>query len=90
MNTDEKKAYIVKLLISIWLIPEKIYQVAIDLDKKEENILDEIIIKLESSYATKKTIDKNYINKLDKINNQIDESIEISVENFHLEKSFNF
>lgn len=89
MTVNEKKAYLVKLLIWIWLIQEKINTIAKDLDNKDENEIDEIIVTLESYYTKQNMLDKAFIKNLDKINNQIDESIESTIEKFEVE-NFNF
>lgn len=89
MELNEKKVYIIKLLMWIWLIEEKINLIAQDLDKKDDNTIDEIIIKLESYYMEQNLIDKEFIKNLDKINNKIDESVENIIENFNTD-NFNF
>jgi len=92
MTKEEKIEYLIKLLIGIWLIEEKIDGIKNELFQKNENQIDEIIIKLEQYYQKQNILDKEFIKKLDKINNQIDESIESIVEKFEVEKlqSFNF
>lgn len=89
MPIDEKKRYIIKLLIWIGLIQEKIIAIWNELDIKEENELDEIIMKLESYYLKQDILDKEFIKNLEKINNQIDESIDSTIEKFRVE-SFSF
>lgn len=89
MNINEKKIYIIKLLTWIWLLQEKINTIATDLDNKDENEIDEIIIKLEWYYTKQNALDKEFIKKIEKINNQIDESIESTIERFEID-NFNF
>lgn len=89
MPIDEKKRYIIKLLIWIGLIQEKIIAIWNELDAKEENELDEIIMKLEQYYLKQDILDKEFIKNLEKINNQIDESIDSTIEKFRVE-SFSF
>lgn len=89
MDINEKKAYLVKLLIWIWLLKEKINFIAKDIDNKKEDEIDEIIIKLESYYTKQNILDKNFLKNIEKINNQIDESIESTIEKFEVD-NFNF
>lgn len=89
MNVNEKKVYVIKLLMWIWLIDEKINLIAKDLDKKSDDEIDEIIIKLESYYTKQNILDKEFIKNLEKINNQIDESIDSTIDKFSLD-NFNF
>lgn len=86
MMLNEKKAYLVKLLIWIWLIEEKINTIALEVDKKQEWEIDEIIIKLEEYYQKQNLADAHFLQQIEKINNAIDESLEATVEKFEAEK----
>lgn len=90
MNLNEKKVYIVKLLMWIWIKEEKILFLSKEIDKKKENELDKFIIELESYYKKENILNKDFINTLNKINNKIDESIEKTIENFNINNKFNF
>lgn len=89
MTLDEKRVYLVKLLIWIGLVEEKIAGIAWEIDKKSEEEIDEIIIKLEQYYQNQNILDKEFMVKLDKINNSIDETIEKTIEKFEVE-NFSF
>jgi len=89
MNLNEKKVYIVKLLMWIWIKEEKILFLSKELDKKNEQELNNFIIKLESYYKTENFLNKEFLNALNKINNKIDETIDSTIENFNIDK-FNF
>lgn len=80
MNLDQKKQYLVELLVWIWLKKEKLSEVAWDIDKKSEEEINEIIIKLEWYYKKQNTLDKEFIRKLEKFNNKIDEVVESTFE----------
>ncbi len=86
---EEKITYILKLLIGIWLIQEKITLIQQELLHKNKWEIDEIIWKLEKYYTTQNIIDIEFIKQLDKINNDLDETLEKTIENFTIE-NFNF
>jgi len=90
MNLNEKKVYIVKLLMWIWIKEEKILFISKELDKKNEQELDKFIIELEAYYKKENILNKDFLNALNKINNKIDESIEKTIENFNINNKFNF
>lgn len=89
MSTEEKIKYLIKLLLWIWLIEEKVKDLEKELFQKNENEIDEIIIKLEQYYQKQNILDKEFIKSLNKISNQIDESIESTIEKTKVE-NFNF
>lgn len=86
MILDEKKAYLVKLLMWIWLVDEKIASIAWEVDKKPQEEIDEIIKQLEAYYQNQDLLDKQFLQNIEKINNNIDESIESTIEKFNVEK----
>lgn len=86
MILDEKKAYLVKLLMWIWLVDEKIASIAWEIDKKPQEEIDEIIKQLEAYYQNQDLLDKQFLQNIEKINNNIDESIESTIEKFNVEK----
>lgn len=90
MGREEKIEYMIRLLTGIWLIVEKIDNIKNELSKKSDDEIDEIVIKLEQYYKKQNILDKEFIKNLDKINNQIDESIDSTIEKFEVEQLQNF
>lgn len=89
LSLDEKKQYLVKLLLWIWLQEESINSIAFEIDKKTNHELDNLITKLEQHYKNQNKIDQNFINKLNQISNKIDETIDNTTEKIQIE-NFNF
>ena len=58
----------------------KIVYIKKELNQKNEQDIDKFLIKLENYYTNHNILDQEFIRKLEKINNQIDESIESTIE----------
>jgi hypothetical protein len=84
MNRDEKIEYVIKLLIGIKLLTDKISSVRDDLAQKDIQEIDEIIVKLEKYYIKQNLIDTEFMRKLDKINYQIDELVDSAIEKIRI------
>lgn len=85
MNKEKKIEYTIELLIWLWLIKEKILYIQGELMKKDESDINKMLTKLEKYYTDQNLIDKEFIRKLDRINNQVDESIESTIEKSQME-----
>ncbi|MDD2891858.1 MAG: hypothetical protein PHQ95_02730 [Candidatus Gracilibacteria bacterium] len=85
MNKEKKIEYTIELLIGLGLIKEKILYIQGELMKKDESDINKMLTKLEKYYTDQNLIDKEFIRKLDRINNQVDESIESTIEKSQME-----
>ena len=79
MDKNKKIEYVVKYLIWIWLNQEKIEPLKEELLAKDESFIDDILQKLSNYYEKQNFLDKEYIKKLEKLNNDFDEKIEKTI-----------
>ena len=79
MDKNKKIEYVVKYLIWIWLNQEKIEPFKEELLAKDESFIDDILQKLSNYYEKQNFLDKEYIKKLEKLNNDFDEKIEKTI-----------
>lgn len=84
MERMEKIEYTIRLLLWIGLLDEKISYVENELCQKEEQQIDALITKLERYHTDRHLLDSGFIQKLNKIGNDMNETMEATVERSRL------
>ena len=90
MDKNKKIEYVVKYLIWIWLNQEKIEPLKEELLAKDESFIDDILQKLSNYYEKQNFLDKEYIKKLEKLNNDFDEKIEKTIDEIVADNIINY
>ncbi len=90
MWKDKKIEYVIKYLVWIGLLETKIESLKVELFSKDEKIIDEILQKLWEYYQKQNILDKEFLKKLEKLNNEFDEKLEQTIDKIVAEDIINF
>ena len=90
MWKDKKIEYVIKYLVWIGLLETKIESLKVELFSKAEKIIDEILQKLWEYYQKQNILDKEFLKKLEKLNNEFDEKLEQTIDKIVAEDIINF